>query len=67
MTPIELQMLRTLLDGLNVPEARRDITKPSNVRWLLRNVAINNHSSDDLTETIGRLIQLKREQARTQK
>ena len=67
MTPIELQMLRTLLDGLNVPEARRDITKPSNVRWLLRNVAINTHSSDDLTETIGRLIQQKREQARTQK
>ncbi len=65
MTPIELHMLRTLLDGMNVPEARRDISKPANVRWLLRNLAINNPSGLVLTETIGRLIQQNREQSRT--
>ena len=62
MTPIELQILRTLLSGLNVPEARKDINNPSNVRWLLRNIGINNPSGQTLTETIGRLIQLSREQ-----
>jgi len=62
MTPIELQTIRVLLEGLNVPEARRDISKPSNVRWLLRNVAINNPSGHTLTETIGWLLRLQREQ-----
>ncbi len=66
MTPIELHMLRTLLDGMNVPEARRDVDNPANVRWLLRNVAINNPSGHTLTETIGWLLRLQKEQ-RTQK
>jgi hypothetical protein len=65
MTPIELHMLRTLLDGMNVPETRRDINKAANVRWLLRNVAINNTSGQALTETIGMLLQLQREQRKS--
>ena len=65
MTPIELHMLRTLLDGMNVPEVRRDISKPANVRWLLRNVSINNPSGQTLTETIGMLLQLQREQRKS--
>jgi hypothetical protein len=62
MTPIELHTLRVLLEGLNVPEARLDLDKPSNVRWLLRNLAINNPRGMTLTEAIGRLRQLQREQ-----
>jgi hypothetical protein len=65
MTPIELHTIRVLLEGLNVPETRRDVSNPANVRWLLRNLAINNPSGLVLTETIGRLIQLNREQSRT--
>ena len=65
MTPIELHMLRTLLDGMNVPETRRDINKPANVRWLLRNVAISNTSGQALTEAIGMLLQLQREQRKS--
>ncbi len=64
MTPIELHMLRTLLDGMNVPEARRDISKPANVRWLLRNVSINNPSGHTLTETIRWLLRLQRAQTK---
>jgi hypothetical protein len=45
-----------------VPETRRDVNNPANVRWLLRNVAINNPSGHILTETIGMLLQLQREQ-----
>ena len=61
MTPIELHTITVLLEGLDVPEKRRDINKTSNVRWLLRNVAINNPESDALTETIGRLKDLVKE------
>jgi hypothetical protein len=31
-----------LLDNMKVPAMRRNLDKPSNIRWLLRNVAINN-------------------------
>ena len=65
MTPFELQTIRVLLEGLNVPEARRDINNPANVRWLLRNVAINNPSGHTLTETIGWLLRLQKEQRRS--
>ena len=66
MTPIELHTIRVLLESLDVPEKRLDINKTSNVRWLLRNLAINNPSGHTLTETIGWLLRLQREQ-RTQK
>ena len=66
MTPIELHTIRVLLESLDVPEKRLDINKTSNVRWLLRNLAINNPSGHTLTDTIGWLLRLQREQ-RTQK
>ena len=62
MTPIELHTIRVLLESLDVPDKRRDVSKASNVRWLLRNMAISNPSGLVLTETIGRLLQLQREQ-----
>jgi hypothetical protein len=36
--------LRTLLNQLDVPAMRRDTSKISNVRWLGRNLRINNNS-----------------------
>ena len=32
----------TLPSDMTIPEIRRDTTKPENVRWLLRNLAIQN-------------------------
>jgi hypothetical protein len=64
MTPLELHVLRTLLGELHVPEMRQDIEKPANVRWLLRNVGVNNPRSNDLTEAIRLLLVLHRENIR---
>ena len=37
-----LLRLAQLLENMDVPKMRRDLNKPSNVRWLQRNIAINN-------------------------
>ena len=36
--------LSSLLEEMDIPEKRRDLTKISNIRWLNRNLAINNKS-----------------------
>ena len=46
----DVERLKTLLESMDIPEARRDITKPSNVRWLQRNLAINNSNNTALRE-----------------
>lgn len=38
--------LAALLKDLNLPEMRKDLTKIANIRWLNRNIAINNKSPD---------------------
>ena len=35
-------MVTNVLDTMAIPEARRDITKVENVRWLLRNLGVYN-------------------------
>jgi len=37
-----LLRLSQLLENMEVPKMWRDLNKPSNVRWLQRNIAINN-------------------------
>ena len=37
-----LLRLTQLLENMDVPKMRRDLDKPSNVRWLQRNITINN-------------------------
>ena len=37
-----LLRLSQLLENMDVPTMRRDLNKPSNIRWLQRNVAIDN-------------------------
>ena len=49
-----------LLENMEVPAMRRDLNKPSNIRWLLRNVAANN-KGPEVTEVIALLV---KEQAR---
>tara|TARA_R100001591_G_scaffold27178_1_gene37538 strand:+ start:547 stop:765 length:219 start_codon:yes stop_codon:yes gene_type:complete len=34
--------LSELLEGMNIPEMRRDLNKVSNLRWLQRNLNANN-------------------------
>ena len=36
--------LSSLLEEMDIPEKRRDLTKIGNIRWLNRNLAINNKS-----------------------
>ena len=60
----ELDKLQKLLEGIDVPEMRRDLSRPGNVRWLLRNVCVRNTKSDSLTEAIRLLINLDRSNRR---
>jgi hypothetical protein len=39
---VDLLRLSQLLENMDVPKMRRDLTKKSNIMWLQRNVAINN-------------------------
>ena len=34
--------LKEILDTMDIPESRRDINKPENISWLLRNLGIRN-------------------------
>ena len=58
------ETLQKLIEGFDVPEMRRDIDKPANVRWLLRNIGIRNAKGDSLTKAIQLLINLTRDNRR---
>ena len=60
MTPEEQRGLVTLLESMNVPELRLDVSRPSNVRWLLRNLRINNNEAKGINEAIDGLKVLAR-------
>ena len=45
--------LGALLDQMNVPEMRRDTSVHSNVRWLARNLCINNGDHPMLDTAMG--------------
>jgi hypothetical protein len=55
-----LVRITELLEMMEVPKMRKDLNKPSNIRWLLRNVAANN-KGPEVVEVIALLI---KEQAR---
>ena len=40
---------------MNVPEVRRDISDPSNVRWLLRNLPVRNQNHPQFTKVMDEL------------
>ncbi len=44
--------LATMLDMMDVPEMRKE-PKPSNLRWLQRNLAVNNSNNPMLQSTLG--------------
>ena len=43
-----IEQLAELIETMDVPEFRRDVAKPENVRWLARNLAIQNREHPDL-------------------
>ena len=51
------ERLKSILDTMDIPEARRDLDKPANVRWLLRNVAVRNFNNAGLREVMTLLKQ----------
>jgi len=58
--------LRTMLEMMDVPEMRMDLDKPANVRWLGRNLAINNHTHplfETAREMVGWLNSMERKTA----
>lgn len=60
MTGNRTQELDRLLADFDVPAMRRDLTSPSNVRWLLRNLAVRNKAHPRFGEAITLLRGLAR-------
>ena len=54
-----LARITQLLENMDVPAMRRDLNKPSNIRWLLRNVAIDN-KGPQVAEVVALLIKEQR-------
>jgi len=54
-----LMRLSQLLENMDIPKMRRDLNKPSNIKWLQRNVAINN-KGPEVPEVIALLIKEQR-------
>ncbi len=55
----DIYRLSQLLENMDVPAMRRDLNKPSNIRWLLRNVAANN-KGPEVHEVIALLVKEQR-------
>ena len=47
--------LTTLLEQMEIPLMRKDISKQSNVRWLLRNLAVQN-KNNPMFETTQKMV-----------
>ena len=52
--------LNDVLSDMKIPKMRKDISSLSNVRWLMRNISIQNGSSPTLPEALSLLkVQMK--------
>ena len=47
-----------LLTPMEIPAMRRDLDKPENIHWLIRNLGINNSGHEDYKVTIAKLVSL---------
>ena len=52
--------LSEILDTMDIPENNKDLTRPRNTRWLLRNIRVNNKEHKDLTEAVEILKQINK-------
>ena len=42
--------MQKLLEQMDVPQMRKDLSNPSNVRWLLRNLQVRNNKHPQIGE-----------------
>jgi hypothetical protein len=62
-------LLTEVLDTMDIPALRRDLNKESNIKWLQRNLAIDNNKHpriEEATTLLTREARRIRKQARTQ-
>ncbi len=52
------QVITQLLTPMDVPAMRRDLDKPENIAWLVRNLGINNSAHENYTQTMTLLVSL---------
>ena len=55
-----MKNLINFLNSADVPELRKDITKPENIRWLLRNLGIRNSRLPGFQEAYSSLKKLEK-------
>jgi hypothetical protein len=55
-----VKRLTDILETMEIPENNKDISRLRNVRWLLRNLAVNNNNHKDLAEAIEILTEIRR-------
>lgn len=56
-----MKRLTDILETMQIPENNKDISRLRNVRWLLRNLAVNNNNHKDLAEAIEILKEIRRD------
>jgi hypothetical protein len=57
--------LMDVLEDMNVPSMRKDISSIHNVKWLMRNISIQNGSNPELSEALSLLKQTHRNLAKS--
>ena len=57
---IRESVLQTILETMEVPESRKDITKLGNVRWLNRNLKIENKNHPWIENAMSMIVFLAR-------
>lgn len=55
---MNIEELKNTLSEMDVPEFRLDISKKSNVRWLIRNLAVRNSRHSNFINTAKKLREL---------
>ena len=55
-----MKRLTDILETMEIPENNKDISRLRNVRWLLRNLTVNNNNHKDLAEAIEILTEIRR-------
>ena len=54
---MKYDMIVKIPEDMDVPLSRRDTSDESNLRWLLRNLAIRNSAHPKLKETLALILQ----------
>jgi len=47
--------LQQIINSMNVPEMRKDLSKPTNVRWLRRNLQVQNREHPQIKKVLAAL------------